>query len=209
MGLFHFADNLRHMKKEIPYRFGLTNQPFSPFDPKEKNEKRLGKLLALKEADLIVGVCRHYISNFVPEPIENENIYWIISCFPSTDRAPVRLSIWFPEVFNITPGRKYFGHTDELQCMVFVHNEFWDSKAKRRAEKKIGGLFFHPGYRFVTGIAQQLAVFMPLEAYFRFVEDEQAFESIRAHNYELTLKGKSPFRKGHNYEFVRYLFGSQ
>ncbi|MCO5287210.1 MAG: hypothetical protein M9898_12430 [Chitinophagaceae bacterium] len=193
------------MKNNIPYRFGLTSEPLKLFDPKEKNNRRLEKLLKLKEASLITKICRHYITNFIPDPIANENEYWIISCYPSTDNSPVRISIWFPEVFNITIARHYFGAGNGLQCMVFVHREFWDSKAIHDAEKRVEGLFFHPGYRFVTGIREQLAAFMPLNSYSKFVEDEQTYESIRAHNYELTLKGRTPFKKGHNYEFVRYL----
>ncbi len=193
------------MKKQIPYQFGFTNEPLKLFDPRENNQKRLQKLLKLKESDLIIEICRHYISHFIPDPIQNENEYWIISCFPSTDHSPVRVSIWFPEVFNISPARQYFGHTDQWQCMVFVHTDYLDKALETDLESRIEGLHFRPGYRFVTGIRQQLAAFMPLKSYFKFVENEIIYESVRAHNYELTLKGRSPFKKGHNYEFVRYL----
>lgn len=193
------------MKHHIPYQFGMSNQPFKPFDADEKKRKRLEKLLKLNEAPLITKICKHYLSNFIPDMIENENEYWIISCFPSTDHSPVRVSIWFPEVFNISPANHYFGNTDKLQCMVFTHTDYLDGTTKREMMRKTRGLFFQPGYRFTTGINEQLAAFMPLTSYFSFVEDERIFESIRAHNYELTLKGRTPFKKGHNYEFVRYL----
>lgn len=193
------------MKKQIPYQFGFTNQPLKFFDPKEKNQKRLEKLLKLKESPLILRICRHYISHFIPDPVQNENEYWIISCFPSTDHSPVRVSIWFPEVFNISSARQYFGYLDRWQCMVFAHADYLDKAIKTELEEEIEGLHFRPGYRFVTGINQQLAAFMPLESYFKFVANETIYESIRAHNYELTLKGRSPFKKGHNYEFVRHL----
>lgn len=196
------------MKNHIPYQFGLTTTPLRPFDLKENNAKRLKKLLSLPEASLIAEVCRHYICNFIPSPVENENEYWIISCYPSTDRSPVRVSIWFPEVFNITPAARYFGYGEHLQCMVFVHRDYIDEKTSRGIKRKTKGLFFQPGYRFVTGIDEQLAAFMPLKSYFSFVEDERIFESIRAHNYELTLKGRTPFKKGHNYAFVRYLLSN-
>lgn len=193
------------MKHFIPYQFGISTTSLKPFDVKEKNAKRLEKLLQLKEAPLISKICKHYISHFIPNPVENENEYWIISCYPSTDRSPVRISIWFPEVFNIAPKNHYFGYGDELQCMVFVHRDYLDEKAKREILKKTPGLFFQPGYRFVTGIDEQLAAFMPLHSYSGFVEDERIYESVRAHNYELSLKGRTPFKKGHNYAFVRYL----
>lgn len=197
------------MKKKtfIPYEFGLSGAPPKFFDVKEKNGKRLEKLLKLDQAPLITKICKHYISNFIPLPIEHENEYWIISCYPSTDNSPARVSIWFPEVFNIAPARQYYGYTDMLQCMVFVHSDFIDQKARKELEKKVKGLHFRPGYRFITGIDEQLAAFMPLDSYFDFVEDERVYEGARAHNYELTLKGRTPFKKGHNYEFVRYLLG--
>lgn len=194
------------MKPNIPYQFGINDRLFKPFDVNEKNAKRLERLLKMKDAELITMICKHYISNFIPDPVQNENEYWIISCFPSTDRSPVRVSIWFPEVFNIAFAKSYFGHTDDLQCMVFVHRDYFTDASLRKAERKVKGLFFHPGYRFVTGIDEQLAAFMPLGSYFPFVENENSYESIRAHNYELSLKGRTPFKKGHNYEFVRHLF---
>ncbi|MCC7401423.1 MAG: hypothetical protein IT214_08055 [Chitinophagaceae bacterium] len=194
------------MKSPVSYQFGVNNRSFNPFDLNEKNAKRLERLLKMKDAELITMICKHYISNFIPDPVKNENEYWIISCFPSTDHSPVRVSIWFPEVFNITPARSYFGHTDDLQCMVFVHKDYFNAAALHKAERKVKGLHFRPGYRFVTGIDKQLAAFMPLRSYFSFAEKENIFESIRTHNYELTLKGRTPFKKGHNYEFVRYLF---
>jgi len=193
------------MKHFVPYQFGISGQPLKLFDIKEKNTRRLEKLIKLKEAPLISRICKHYISNFIPNPVENEDEYWIISCYPSTDNSPVRVSIWFPEVFNITEAHRYFGFGNSLQCMVFVHSDYFDEKSVRKIQRMTPGLFFVPTYRFVTGIAGQLAAFMPLDSYFTFVKDEQVFESIRAHNYELTLKGRTPFKKGHNFEFVRYL----
>lgn len=195
------------LKQFIPYQFGISNQPMKPFDVREKNAKRLERLLRLEKAPLITKICKHYISNFIPSPVQNENEYWIISCYPSTDLSPVRVSIWFPEVFNITTAGHYFGRGEQLQCMVFVHRDYFDDKTTREIKGKTPGLFFQPGYRFITGIDEQLAAFMPLESYFTFVSNEQVFESVRAHNYELTLKGRSPFKKGHNYSFVRYLLG--
>lgn len=195
------------MKRHIPYQFGISNHPLKPFDIDEKKAKRLGKLLKMKDADLIVKICRHYISSFIPNPIESENEYWIISCFPSTDNSPVRVSIWFPEVFNIHQGNHYFSHDEQLHCMVFVHTDYLDDSIKAGLEDKVKGLQFVPGYYFPTGIDKQLAAFLPISSYFSFVQDEVVFESIRAHNYELTLKGRTPFKRGHNYGFVRYLFG--
>lgn len=193
------------MKHFVPYQFGVSSTPLKPFDMKENNAKRLEKLLQLKEAPLITQICKHYISHFIPNPIENENEYWIISCYPSTDRSPVRVSIWFPEVFNIAPKNHYFGYGEDLQCMVFVHSDYLDGKTKKEVLKRNPGLFFQPGYRFITGIDEQLAAFMPLHSYSGFVNDERIYESIRAHNYALSLKGRTPFKKGHNYAFVRYL----
>lgn len=89
--------------------------------------------------------------------------------------------------------------------MVFVHSDYLDEQAKAAIIRQTDGLTFQPGYRFATGIDGQLAAFMPLESYFYFVKDERVFEGIRAHNYELTLKGRTPFKKGHNYGFVRLL----
>lgn len=196
------------MKQPIRYQFGLTGQPLRDgFELSESKGKRLARLLKMKEADLIVKVCRHYICNFIPDPVENENKYWIISCFPSTDDSPVRVSIWFPEVFNIHFGGRYYSRGKELQCMVFVHRDYIDKKVEKDIQKRTKGFQFVPGYRFVTGIEQQLAAFMPLKSYFSFADNETVFESIRAHNYELTRKGKTPFKKGHNYAFVRYLLG--
>ncbi|MBN9352320.1 MAG: hypothetical protein J0H55_16700 [Chitinophagaceae bacterium] len=197
------------MKQPVPYKFGISARQLKTFDADEKKAKRLEKLLKLKEAKLISKICKHYITNFIPCLLENENEYWIISCYPSTDQSPVRISIWFPEVFNITPANRYFGYTEQLQCMVFVHSEYLDAAAKQDVLHKTKGLFFQPGYRFVTGIHEQLAAFMPIESYFSFVKNEIIYESIRAHNYELTLKGRTPFKKGHNYGFVRYLLGFQ
>lgn len=193
------------MKEPIPYEFGITKSLLKPFDSDEKKLKKLNRLLDLKEIDLIKKICKHYINHFIPLPAENENKYWIISCYPSTDNSPVRISIWFPEVFNIHVPGHYYNRSSQLNCMVFVHDEFLDRQMKATLLRKINGLEFHPEYRFVTGIREQLAAFMPLESYFSFVADENIYEAIRAHNYELTLKGKTPFKKGHNYNFVRYL----
>lgn len=193
------------MKRYIPYQFGISNRPLKSFDTDEKKLNRLEKLLKLHEAPMITKICKHYIQNFIPDAVENENEYWIISCYPSTDRSPVRVSIWFPEVFNISPAKQYFGYTDHLQCLVFTHSDYLDNITKREMEHKINGLQFQAGYRFPTGIHEQLAAFLPIESYFSFIKDERIFESIRAHNYELTLKGRTPFKKGHNYAFVRYL----
>lgn len=196
---------MKYSKRQIPYEFGFSSQPLKHFDVKEKNEKRLQKLMKLPEAHLIARICRHYLQSFIPAPIENENEYWIISCFPSTDNAPVRISIWFPEVFNIAPARSYFGYHSGLQCMVFLHADFIDDALTLAVESKVNGIHFNSGYRFTTGISQQLAAFMPLQSYFDFIADPTIYESIRAHNFELMQKGRSPFKKGHNYEFVRYL----
>src|SRR5690606_26686750 len=115
--------------------------------------------------------------------------------------------IWFPEVFNIHRGNQYFGRSEELRCLVFTHADYIDSAVKREVKQKVKGLQFNSGYRFRTGIEGQLAVILPITSYFSFVQDERIFESVRAHNYELTLKGRTPFKKGHNYAFVRYLLG--
>lgn len=193
------------MKQPIPYQFGISNQPLKLFDVNEQKARRLEKLLKLKEADLIVKICRHYICHFIPDPIENENEYWIMSCFPSTDHSPVRVSIWFPEVFNIHQGNHYFAQTENLQCLVFLHIDYLDNQTIREIKYKTKGLHFHSEYRFQTGINEQLAAFLPIKSYFSFIDDERIFESIRAHNYELMLKGRTPFKKGHNFSFVRYL----
>lgn len=195
------------MKAFIPYEFGINGNWNSAFDPKPSHTKRLRKLLKLEEADLILKICKHYISNFIPDAVKNEDTYWIISCYPSTDKSPVRVSIWFPEVFNISSN--YVRYSDELHCMVFVHSDYMGTDVRRELEEKVPGLLFYPGYRFVTGIKEQLAVFMPLNSYFDFVKDERVYEAVRAHNYELTLKGRTPFKRGHNHEFVRYLFGDE
>lgn len=160
----------------------------------------------MEESGLIFDICRHYISHFIPDAVRNENEYWIISCFPSTDGSPVRVSIWFPEVFNIS--RHYVRFSNDFYCMVFLHSDYMDAVIKAELEEKIEGLIFS-AYRFRTGIKEQLATFMPLNSYFEFLKDERVYESIRAHNYELTLKGRTPFKKGHNYEFVRTLFGDK
>lgn len=193
------------MKQPIPYQFGISNQSLKPFDVNEQKAMRLEKLLKLKEANLIVKICKHYTCNFIPDPVENENEYWIISCFPSTDHSPVRISIWFPEVFNIHLPGHYYNRSEKMYCMIFTHSDYLDSRTIREFEHKIKGLRFHPEYKFMTGIDGQLAAFMLITSYFPFVADEGIFESIRAHNYELTLKGRTPFKKGHNYAFVRYL----
>ncbi len=195
------------MKSPLPYEFGTSGPWSTAYDSKPGHLSRLNRLTGLDEATIIKKICRHYIANFIPSPVENEDIYWIISCFPSTDRSPIRISIWFPEVFNITPAHKYFGRGEKLQCMVFVHDAFLDDHAKKILTQSVKGLFFVPAYRFRTGIPEQLAAFMPLDSYFDFVADEAIYEGIRTHNYELSLKGRTPFKKGHNYELVRYLFG--
>lgn len=193
------------MKHHIPYLFGVSGSPCKAFDPDEKKAARLERLLKLKDADLIIPICKHYISHFIPSPLENEDEYWIMSCFPSTDHSPVRVSIWFPEVFNIHRADQYFGRTEELSCLIFTQADYIDDLTKQQAARRTKGLRFIPHYRFRTGIESQLAAVLPIGSYFSFVEDERIFESIRAHNYELTLKGRTPFKKGHNYSLVRYL----
>lgn len=195
------------MKNLIPYEFGVTGHWHSAFDPKASRQKRVRKLLRQDSAALVTDICQHYIAHFIPNPVENEALYWIISCYPSTDKSLVRVSIWFPEVFNISAAKNYFGYGDRLQCMVFLHRDFVDLELKEQLKEKIPGLRFIGAYKFRTGIDRQLAVFLPLESYFEFVSDERIYEAARVHNYELSLKGKTPFKRGHNYEFVRYLYG--
>ncbi|HEY5393175.1 MAG TPA: hypothetical protein VIJ57_13715 [Hanamia sp.] len=89
--------------------------------------------------------------------------------------------------------------------MVFTHSEYLDKQSKAEIMRQTPGLEFHSEYRFPTGIDGQIAAFVPLDSYFIFVKDERIFEGISAHNYELTLKGRSAFKKGHNYDFVRFL----
>lgn len=195
------------MKEPIPYEFGVTGHWREDFDIKASHIKRLKKLYALEESDLITKVCKHYISHFIPNPVTEERRYWIITCFPSTDKSPIRISIWFPEVFNIHQSGHYYNYSGELSCMIFVHTDYFDTPFKQHLKEEIPGLHFSTGYRFRTGIEKQLAVFMPLSSYFDFIKNDVVYESIRVHNYELTLKGKSPFR-GHNYALVRTLFGA-
>ena len=197
----------RLMKYQLPYDFGVKGLWSEYYEPKGSHIKRIQKLLKLPEKDLILAVCKHYIQHFIPSPIQNEEKYWIISCFPSTDCSPVRVSIWFPEVFNIHLAGDYYSHGEGLHCMIFVHTDYWDDTLKKQISGLFPKLYFAPSYRFVTGIDQQLAIFMPLDSYFDFVSHEVVYESIRVHNYELSLKGKTPFKKGHNPEFVRYIFG--
>lgn len=193
------------MKEPIPYEFGITGRWREDFDVKASHVKRLKKLYTLEDSDLIIRVCKHYISHFIPNPVAEERRYWIITCFPSTDKSPIRISIWFPEVFNIHQSGHYYNYNKGLYCMVFVHDDYFDTSFKQYLKTKISGLHFSIGYRFKTGIKHQLAVFMPLSSYFDFINNDVVYQSIRAHNYELTLKGKSPFR-GHNYALVRTLF---
>lgn len=197
------------VKNLLPYEFGITGHWHSAFDLNASRLKRLRKLTQQEESEEVLKVCQHYISHFIPTPVENEAKYWIISCFPSTDKSWVRVSIWFPEVFNISASRNYFGNDDRLQVMIFVHREFLDADLKEEMQRKIRGLRWVPYYRFQTGIDAQLGVFLPLSSYFDFVKDERIYESIRAHNYELSSKGKTPFKRGHSFEFVRYLFGDE
>ncbi len=195
------------MKQRIPYEFGIKRVWHSAYDTNPTHIKRLKKLSALKDAPLIREVCKHYISNFIPHPVQNEGIYWIMSCFPSTDNSPVRISIWFPEVFNIHASGSFYGYTEDIRCMIFLHKDFLNEEIKSELVQQNEGLTFQPFYRFRTGIAQQLCVFIPLKSYFAFVENETVYESIRTHNYELSQKGRTPFKRGHNYEFVRSIFG--
>ncbi|KXK40795.1 MAG: hypothetical protein J5I52_01595 [Saprospiraceae bacterium] len=194
------------MKSFIPYEFGVTEVWATALDIKPNNIKRLHRLLKNQDADLITKVSKHYIEHFIPLPVQHENLYWIISCFPSTDNALIRISIWFPEVFNITQASLYYGYGQDLQCMVFMHADYFTATLKEEMDRQSPGVFYVPEYRFSTGIKEQLAVFMPLSSYLSFVSNDTVYEAICAHNYELTQKGKTPFKKGHNYELVRYLF---
>jgi len=187
-----------------PYKFGLSNHPLKLFETNEKHTEKLEELKTLKDYSLIIRICKHYIQNFIPTPIENEDEYWMSSCFPGKYNTPVRINIYWHEVLNISPADDYSYDDEKWVVVIFTNRKYLTSDIIIELQNKIPELQFDEDYRYEKGLDSQLAAILPIEAYFDFVVNENVFESIREYNYELSNKGKR-VHKGHNYEFARVL----
>jgi hypothetical protein len=86
---------------KIDYQFGISTHPLKEYDLKEAHAKKLTRLLNLEESALILMIGQHYLRNFIPAPIENEDEYWMCSCFPGNYNTPLRFNIYWHEVLNI------------------------------------------------------------------------------------------------------------
>lgn len=190
---------------EIPFQFGLSNNYLKEFEFNQTQADRVNKLMNLKDSKLIIDICRHYIQNFIPSPLENEDEYWVCSCFPGNkSNIPVRINIYWHEVFRVYVPDDSVKQNPNLYVMMFTHKDYLPAKIVNQIESKISGVVFDYEFGYPTGLDAQLAVFLPIESYFKFIENENVYQSIRQYNYELSCKGRRA-HKGHNYEFIRHL----
>ncbi len=188
----------------VTLKFGLSNNLPKPFEENKKNAIRVKKLLALPDAALITRVGKHYVQNFIPTPIENEDEYWMCSAFPGDDYdIPVRVNIYWHEVMNISQDFDYV--EDKWNIVIFTHRDFLLPPTIEELKKKIKGLTFDKEYTYERGLDSPLAAIVPLESYFGFVSDKKVAKSIEQYNYQLSKKGRK-VHKGHNFELARLLF---
>ena len=188
---------------KIPYQFGLSQNKLKEYEFDQNQSDRVKKLIALKDFPLRKEICKHYIGNFIPSPIENEEEYWMCSCFPGNKRnIPVRINIWWHEVFNISTSDIENKVISKWYMDIFTDKRNLNEKLIKHLEKNIPELKFNKNYRYDTGLDSQLAAILPIKSYFKFVENENVFQSISQYNYELSCKGRKA-HKGHTYEFVR------
>jgi len=189
---------------KIPFQFGISGNKWEEYIPDQTHSDRVKKLLALKESKLIIDICNHYIKNFIPSPIENESIYWMCSCFPGNkSNIPVRINIWWHEVFNISKTDNN-NLNPVWYLTIFTDSRKLNCKLIDDLENNISELEFDNTFRYNKGLDTQLAAILPLKSYFKFIENEDVYQSIQLYNYDLSCKGKKA-HKGHNFEFVRHL----
>ena len=189
----------------IPYQFGLSNNYLKEFEFNQTQADRVKKLLNLKDSPLIIDICRHYIQNFIPSPLENEDEYWMCSCFPGNKSSiPVRINIYWHEVFRVYVPDNSVKLNPDLYLMMFTHKDYLPAKIINQIESKISEVESNDKIRYPKGLNAQFPVFLPIKSYFKFIKNEDIYKSIRQYNYELSCIGRKA-HKGHNYEFIRYL----
>ena len=169
---------------EHPYIFGINNNALKEPEFNQVNEKRLKKLNELSESPLIIDLSRHYLQNFIPTPVENENEYWMCSCFPSTNYTAVRFNIYWHEVLNIQPS---YTLVAGWRVLLFTNREYLTKDIQKQLLDKVSGLEFNEEFTYERGLNTQLAAELPISSYFDFVDDENVFESIRQYNYQLEM----------------------
>lgn len=189
------------------YQFGPGSGQLKQYDLNEDHLEKVTKLSKIAGAPQIMAVARHYLLNFIPTPFEHENIYWMATCFPSTDKSAIRFTIYWHEVLNIHMSNETVGKSNSWNVMVFIDNNFIDNSIKSDLEKRIPALRFDKDFRYNKGLKSQLAVRVPLTSYFDLVADEHIYESIRQYNFQLSCKGKT-VHKSHNYDLVRTMLKS-
>ena len=189
---------------QIRYKFGLSDNPLRTFGRNAKHAEKLEELLHLRDSALIIDICKHYIKNFIPTPIENEDEYWMCSCFPGSHSTPVQISIYWHGVFTISRPEGYLHDDEKWVVDVFTNRQFYTPKIINDLQNAIPGLWFDKNRRHEKGLDTQLAAVLPIHSYFDFVSFAPVFESIRRYNFELSTRGKKVHR-GHNYELARLL----
>ena len=195
---------LKLNRMELLYQFGLSSSRLKDYDFNENHSDRLKELLDLEGAQSIITIAQHYIQNFIPSPIENEDEYWMCSCYPGDHNIPIRFNINWHEVLSIRESDDSNESNPKWELSIFTHKDYLSSEIIEGLKENIPGLEFDVNYRYKKGLPSQLAAIIPIESYFNFISDENVYESIRQYNYQLSCKGRR-VHNGHNYELVRLL----
>ncbi len=189
----------------IPYEFGITSSRGKSFDENETYFKRVEKLKELPYTEELIDIFRHYVRNCIPSPVALENEYWMCSCFPGNYNTPIRINIYWHEVFRIQEAQTSTEDAIQWDIMVYTDKSILNALEFRKLKKSLPDVMIDKELYYPKGLDTQQAIIISAGDYFTCMEQESVLESVKQYNYQLMQKGRR-VHNGHNHYLSRLAF---
>lgn len=189
----------------IPYEFGITNDIRKLFDDNEIYHDRVEELKDLVNAEELIDIFGHYVRHCIPSPVALEDDYWMCSCFPGNYNIPIRINIYWHEVFRIQEAETSAEDAVKWEIMVYTDKQILDSAEFRKLKQSVPDVWIDEHLYYPKGLDSQQAIMISASDYFACMEQDSVLESIKQYNYQLMQKGRR-VHNGHNHYLATLAF---
>jgi len=199
------------LKDELPFESSTTER-FEYPDLRMKYSKKFQLLKINSLFDNCCQIVQKYIYLTIPYPKRTEYSFWSCSCLPGTDRALIRVNIFWQETLTIFE-EQYTYKEDGIEkpfkalviCISLSKSKLFETYTSEQLFEKYKALIFSDAiYR--SGGQDQLRVELSEMEFLDFLDDIPIRDAIKEFNLRLMRKGGCMFNRYHCFDVADQAF---
>lgn len=195
------------MNYELPFE-SLNTERFEYPDLRRKYSKKFQKLKGHSLFEDCCEILQSYVYYTIPYPRKTEYSFWSCSCFPATDKALVRVNIFWQETLNIFEETYSYIEDGIQKSDKGLTISIWLSKEKLLEHYSKDQLF--EKYRTIdfgnvvyeTGGQDQQQILISDVEFLEFLYDRPISDAIKHFNLQLLRKGGCIFSRYHCFDLA-------